>query len=464
MTRGSVVVIEDKDTMRGLIEKVLAGAFVVRTAASGEHGLQRVREDPPDVVISDIRLPGIDGLAVLAAVKAAAPDTEVLLVTAFGEVAQAVQALKAGAFHYLTKPFDPDELLVTAERALDHKRLRERARSLTAEVSAAYGLGSLVGTSAAMRRVYSLVERLRDRSVPVLVTGESGTGKELVARALHYTRSSAAGRPFVALNCGAIPATLIESELFGHTRGAFSGAVQAKRGLVEEADGGTLFLDEIGDLPLELQVKLNRVLEGGSTRRLGDVRETHVDVRVVAATHRDLPALVRDGRFREDLYYRLNVVAIAVPPLRERKEDLLALVGRFLARLREREGQAPLRLSPEALAMLQTYSWPGNVRELRNVIERAAILTDGDEIAASALPAALCGASTPAGAIDGAVGTYEAALAQARDDASRQYLQAVLRATGGNVTRAAAQAGLQRESLHRLLRRYDLDPETFRGG
>ena len=293
------------------------------------------------------------------------------------------------------------------------------------------------------------------------MTGESGTGKELVARALHYT-GARKNKRFVAVNCGAIPGTLLESELFGHARGAFTGATHVKTGLVEEADGGTLFLDEIADLPLELQVKLNRFLEESTIRRLGETREVKVDARVVAATHRDLGALVRDGRFREDLFYRLNVVSILLPPLRERPEDIPALVSLFLARIRERGDVDYRGLAAEALHVLLHHDWPGNVRELRSVVERAAILAEEEQIGLSDLPPELGGPRLVAPATGSALGSYDDALARARDDASRQYLIQLLGAFHGRVSQAAEHAGLKRESLYRLIRRYELDPDAFR--
>jgi two-component system response regulator HydG len=373
------------------------------------------------------------------------------MMTAFAEVPAAVAALRAGAYDYLAKPFEPDDLARVVARAAERWALVGRARLLEAALDAQSGL---TGDSPPILAVRRLVERVGPMPVGVLLTGESGTGKEVVARELH--RLSGRGR-LVAVNCGAIPENLLETELFGAAKGAFSGATADRRGLFEEADGGTLFLDEIGELPLSLQVKLNRALEEGEVRRVGAARARAVDVRVVAATHRDLEGMVADGTFRADLLYRLRVVRVHLPPLRERVADIPSLAARFLQVAAARFRGRPLRLDPDALAALERAPWPGNVRELRHAMEHAAVLAGGDVVTVADLPDEL-----RAGLPAAEAGTYRDAVERARDRAGRDYLQALLRRSGGNVTRAAEEAGVERETLHRLLRRHGLEAGRFR--
>jgi len=355
--------------------------------------------------------------------------------------------MKMGAFDYLEKPFDPDAALAVVTRAAEHKRASDAARGAAAP-GEEDGYHALVGRSARMREVYRLLDRAAQVDATVLLLGETGTGKELAARAVHY-QSARREHRFVPVNCGALPADLVESELFGHARGAFTGAANAKAGLFEEASGGTIFLDEVGELPLTAQVKLNRALQEREIRRVGDTAPIPVDVRVIAATHRDLREEAKAGRFREDLFYRLNVLTITLPPLRERVEDVPLLAAHFL----EKHARAVRRIirgfEPEAMRRLAGHAWPGNVRELENTVERAVAIASA---APPAIPAAVL-ASLP----------YRDAVAGARDRVTRDYLVALMAEFGGNVTRAAERAGMERESLHRLLRRHGLRSDDFKG-
>jgi len=449
--------------MRRLVARILADAFEVEEADDGARALALVATRPYDVVVTDIRMPGADGFELLAAVKARAPATEVVLMTGYATVQDAVRAMKQGAFDYLEKPFDPDAALAVVQRAAERKRLADAAR-LAAPPGDEDAFHALVGRSAPMRAVYRLLEKAAAVDATALLTGETGTGKELAARAIHY-HSPRRERRFVPVNCGALPGELVESELFGHARGAFTGAAAAKPGLFQEAEGGTIFLDEVGELPLPAQVKLNRVLQEKEIRRVGETQATPVDVRVVAATHRELRDEVRAGRFREDLFYRLNVFSIALPPLRERPEDVPLLAAHFLEKHARALRRTLRGFSPEAMRVLAGHAWPGNVRELENVVERAVAVAGGEQVEPDDLPPDLVasGAAPATGPVLAAL-PYKDAVAGARDRITRDYLVALMTELGGNVTRAAERAGLERESLHRLLRKHGLRSEDFKPG
>jgi two-component system response regulator HydG len=407
-------------------------------------------------------MPGADGFEVLRAVKARAPETEVVMMTAYATVADAVEAMKQGAYDYLQKPFDPDDASLVVARALERKRLKEQAASLRREVEGVYAFHNLVGKSAKMREVYTLLEQASQLDITVLLNGETGTGKELAARAVHY-HSGRKERRFVPVNCGALPGELVESELFGHAKGSFTGATGMKRGLFEEAEGGTIFLDEIGELPLPVQVKLNRVLQEKELRRVGDTVGIKTNVRVIAATHRDLKAEVVAGRFREDLYYRLNVFPVVLPALRDRREDISLLASHFLEKHALVLGRQITAIEPDALRALTGYPWPGNVRELENAIERAVAVSRGEKVQLRDLPPDVKG--TQEGAIPAeqlAKMPYREAVDLARDRVTRDYLVALLRDMDGNVTQAAKRAGMARESLHRLLKRFGVRADDFK--
>jgi two-component system response regulator HydG len=373
--RGQILIVDDHIEMARVLAEHLADlGYTTEVHGGGQEAIVAVRTAMPDVVVTDLRMEGVDGFDILGAVKSIDPGIPVLIMTAFGAVASAVEAIKRGAFHYFTKPLELDEVAIYVERALADRQLRDENRALRRVVVERSTLGALIGGSAPMRVLYDLIERVSPSPSPVLIRGESGTGKELVARAIHF-EGPRRERPFVAVNCTALPETLLESELFGHTRGAFTGAVTARRGLIVEPHGGTLFLDEIGDMTPALQAKLLRAIEDGEVRAVGADTPRNVDVRLIAATHQDLEERVRSGLSRADLFYRLNVVTVRVPPLRERRADIPALVERFLARARERNPTARVReFKPELVSALAACAWPGNVRELENVVERLVIV------------------------------------------------------------------------------------------
>jgi two-component system response regulator HydG len=467
MAQARVLVVDDKENMLKLFERIFAGSheagdYELTAAADGTRALALVASREFDVVITDIRMPGADGFEVLKAVKSRSPDTEVIMMTGYAAIQDAVTAMKQGAYDYLQKPFDPDAAALIVSRALERKRLKEQAATLRKELEGVFAFHNIVGKSPLMREVYGLLDQAAGLDITVLLTGETGTGKELAARAVHY-HSGRKERRFVPVNCGALPSDLVESELFGHARGSFTGAVGEKAGLFEEASGGTLFLDEIGELPLPVQVKLNRALQEKEIRRVGDNKAIKVDVRVIAATHRDLKAEAAAGRFREDLFYRLNVFPVRMPPLRERREDIPLLAAHFLekhARAFRRDVEG---LDPDALRALTGYPWPGNVRELENAIERAVAVARGKTLALKDLPPEVKGSqegSVPAEVL--AKMPYREAIDLARDRVSRDYLVALLREFNGNVTQAAARAGMERESLHRLMKRYKVHSDDFK--
>ena len=462
MSRARVLVVDDKENMLKLFAKILGDDYELTTAAEGGRALALVTAQEFDVVVTDLKMPGADGFAVLRAIKERWPDTEVVMMTAYATVQDAVEAMKGGAYDYLPKPVDPDTAALIVSRALERKRLKEQAASLRKELQGVYAFHNIVGKSVAMQHVYRLLEQAAALDITVLLTGETGMGKELAARAIHY-QSARKDRRFVPLNCGALPSELVESELFGHARGAFTGATSAKSGLFEEASGGTIFLDEVGELPLQVQVKLNRVLQEGEIRRVGDNTPVKVDVRVIAATHRDLKTEAQAGRFREDLFYRLHVFPVRMPALRERREDIPLLASHFLEKYARSFRRDLIGLTPDALRTLTGYTWPGNVRELENAIERAVAVSTEREVDSRDLPPELKG--TQEGSLPAEVLVkmpYREVLTTARDRASRDYLVALMREFEGNVTRAAERAGVERESLHRLLKRYGIRSDDFK--
>jgi two-component system response regulator HydG len=456
-----VLIVDDKESMLRMLATLLSDQYDVGTCTSGKAALELFRREPADVVITDIRMPDMDGMELMRRVGEEAPHAEVILMTAYATVSQAVEAVKAGAYNYLTKPFEPDELKIALEKALERKQLREEAQILKEQVERRYGFDNIIGESEPMRRAFELARKAAESDTTVLLTGESGTGKELFARAIHHA-SARASRRFVAINCGAMPKELIESELFGHVKGAFSGATKDKRGLFMEANGGTLFLDEITELDPDLQVKINRAIQEKEIRRVGDTADIPVDVRIIASTNRDLERAVEAGHLREDLYYRLNVFPLRLPPLRERPSDVPALVGHFL-RLHVGEEAGDYEVTPGAMELLMSYHWPGNVRELQNALERAVVLCEDGRITRSLFPFLQPQEDRypPEAAIAAAL-PYREAMDKMTLACQKQYLIEVLRRTGGNVTRAAEHAGIERESFHRLMRKCDVDADEIR--
>jgi two-component system, NtrC family, response regulator HydG len=458
----TILIIDDNETIReGLAHVVKKMGHLPLVARSGKEGLERFKETPPDFVITDLKMEGIDGVEVLRSVRELDPDCPAMIVTAFGTIETAVEAMKLGAFDFLIKPFAPEVVRLKVERALELRAARRAKGRLEAENAYLRGeesqrFGELVGGSSEMRRVFTVVERVAPTDTSVAIYGESGTGKELVARAIHQ-RSKRAQGPFIKVNCGALAETLLESELFGHEKGAFTGAVKRKLGRFELADGGTLFLDEIGDVSPAMQTKLLRVLQEREFERVGGEASVKVDVRVVSATNRDLAKEVAEGRFREDLYYRLQVVPITIAPLRERKSDVALLVEHFIRRLAPRTNPRVVGIEDAALARLVAYRWPGNVRELENVIEQALVFADGEMISTAALPAALRGDHERAAAGDALpVPSGEMALPELLDDLERQLILKAYTQAKGVKTETARLLGIKTSALYYKLEKYGI--------
>jgi DNA-binding NtrC family response regulator len=453
--RGRLLVVDDERPQREMLGRILARAgFAVTTAQNGEEALERLDGEPFDLLLTDQRMPRLDGLELLERVQRLHPRLPVVLMTAYGTVSTAVEAMKRGAADYLTKPFDRDELLVVVDRTIRQRRLEDEVASLHGVLKDRKRLGSIIGASSAMQEVFSLIERVSYADVPVLITGESGTGKELVARAIHQG-SQRASDPFVALNCGAVPDTLLESEFFGHERGAFTGAVRARAGRFEQADGGTLFLDEIGTMRVDLQAKLLRALQEQEIQRLGSDRPRSVDVRIVAATGEDLREAIRRKSFREDLFYRLNVVPIHLPPLRDRREDIPLLVRHFLENSARKLSRDVPGVSAGAMERLQAYCWPGNVRELENCMERMLVLSRGGVLDTDDLPAAL---GEGAGSPDGDVRGFELPAEGVRLGQLESHLiRQALKRTGGKLHPAARLLGISYKTLQYRIRKHGLE-------
>ena len=441
----TVLIVDDEPNIQVTISRALTlEGYAAHTAGGGREALEKIGALPVDLVVMDVKMPDLDGLTVLERARALRPELPVIIMSGHGSLETVRQAFKLGAFDYLEKPItERDKLLVAVRNALAMSHLVEENAALRREA----GRGEMIGRGAAMQRLLALVARAAPSEGRVLVTGENGTGKELVARALHQGSRRRQG-PFVKLNCAAVPGELIESELFGHEKGAFTGAVAARRGKFELADGGTLFLDEVADMPAAMQAKVLRVLQEGELERVGGQQTVRVDVRVVAATNKDLAAEVAQGRFREDLYYRLAVVLVHTPALRERKEDIPELADRFLAEACERNGRRLMTLARDAYLSLQGHDWPGNVRELRNLVERMAILCDGPVLDASDVVAVLPGARPPRPdrLREGA------SFHELVEDAEREIILAALARSGENVTEAARALSLERSHLYKKMR------------
>jgi two-component system response regulator HydG len=442
MSKGSVLVVDDALEMaRTIVEFLEKHGFKAEARDSAAAAVERFKVAPTDVVLTDLRMKGMDGMDLLRAVREIDGEVPVIIMTAFGAVESAVEAIQRGAYHYVTKPFKLDVVRVVIERALAERAMKAENELLRRTVRAAQSTATLIGRSAGIRGVAGLVHKVAASDAPVLVLGETGTGKELVARAIH-DQGARKDASFVAVNCAALPEALLESELFGHVRGAFTGATQSRRGLFLEANGGTLLLDEIGEMPLPLQAKLLRVLETGEVRSVGSDAARKADVRIVAATNRDLPALIRDARFRQDLYFRLNVVPIAIPPLRERKEDIPLLLEHFLRRSRERLPTTPVKsVRDDAAAVLQAYPWPGNIRELENLVERWVITGQQEEIGLDE--------------VRGGLGNWDDPTHAAKRDLlplhvlEQQYIDWVMERVGGNKTRASEILQIDPSTIYR---------------
>ena len=429
-----VLVVDDEENLRLVLRTLLRRhGYEVETAESGEDALGMVDSFGPDVVLTDVRMPKMGGLDLLTTLKAKGNEATVIVMSAYGNMDLALEAMKAGAYDYVQKPFKPDEVVLALRKAEERELLRRENRALRDEIRKEHKFEDILAKSQKMQDIFRTISKIAEYKTTVLVAGESGVGKELVARAIHH-RSTRRGGSFVAVNCGAIPENLLESELFGHKKGAFTDAIQDRRGLFEEADGGSLFLDEIGELPLALQVKLLRVLEDEKIRRVGDTKDIKIDVRIITATHRDLLAETKAGRFREDLFYRLNVLPILVPPLRDRRDDIPLLIDHFVARNNVRLGTSIRGLDTESRRLLFEYPWPGNVRELENTIERAMVLAEGDQIVAQDLPDRLREARDP---VQMQLASGELSVKKTMRIIEEILIRRALQRTKGNRTRAA---------------------------
>jgi DNA-binding NtrC family response regulator len=451
--QGRLLIVDDEKAMvlalRGALSKE---GYLIETAGSGEEAVRLLETGNFHVVITDLSMNGVSGMQVLARARALDPDLAVIMITAHGSEKVAVEAMKLGAADYLPKPFDNDELRVVVRRAMDTALLRRDHRRLLEQVHGAFGFEQIIGTSPPMRRVFETIEKVADTDVTVLIRGESGTGKELVANALHY-RSPRRTKPLVKMNCAALSRELVESELFGHERGAFTGAITRREGKFEAADGGTLFLDEVGDMPLETQAKLLRAVQEKEFERVGGNAPIKVDVRLLAATNQDLEAAVRAGRFREDLYYRLRVVELVIPPLSERREDIPLLIDHILKGGAERHQRPVKPLTGEALRACMAHQWKGNVRELRSAVEQALLLAPGPEIAA----ADLFGIPSPStAALDPGTTPASTSFREAKDQVvaafERDFLLQALRRHGGNISKAAEEVGMYRQNFQQKMR------------
>jgi DNA-binding NtrC family response regulator len=450
-----ILIIDDDTSLRRVLEYNLQEAgYAVATAASGEEGLQRFDEVSPSLVITDMKMPGMDGMQVLRGVKERAPETLVIMITAFGTVDIAVEAMKAGAYDYITKPFNRDELRLTVARALQMNGLATENKKLRSELADRADFGAMVGTSAAMEKVFQIVRKVADTEASVLITGESGTGKELVARSIHACSGRANG-PFVAINCAAIPRDLLESELFGHVKGAFTGAIKDKTGRFSLADGGTLFLDEVGELPLELQPKLLRALQERTVEPVGGAKELKIDVRVVAATNLDIENAIAEGTFREDLYYRLAVIPLHLPPLRQRRDDIPLLLRHFCSKHKASQ----VSFDTQCLTRLTGYAWPGNVRELENLVERLLIMRGGDTITIDELPDKIRNgeaAPGPATASCGVINLPDEGYSL--EQLEREVVVQALERNSWNQTAAARFLRIPRHTLIYRMEKYDIAP------
>ena len=452
---GKILVVDDEAIQRDIVKDILEDqGYDVLTSGSGPDALECLKTAPVDLVLTDLRMPGMDGVELLERVKALDPDIVVVVITAYGSVESAVDAMKKGAYHYLTKPLGKEELKLVVERAFQTKRLADENRSLRQELQDRYKLHNIIGQARNMQAMFRMIEKIAPSESTVIIYGESGTGKELVARALHV-HSKRKQQRFLAVNCAAIPDTLLESEMFGYEKGAFTGANTQKKGLFEEAHNGTLFLDEIGDLDTVLQAKLLRVLQEGEFQRVGGVKTIKADVRVLAATNKNLEEEVKDGRFRQDLYYRLNVVPIFLPPLRERKEDIPALVAHFLAKYQKKHGKTITRVTSDVMKRLLDYRWDGNVRELESVIERSVILADQDLITLETLPEKLREPVIP-GSANTPITFNIPEEGISLEHVERSLIESALNKSGWSIKKASELLGISYKTLQYRIQKYQL--------
>ena len=451
-----ILIVDDESSMRDVLSIMLhREGYRVDAAVDGAQAVKHLQDHSYDLVISDVQMPRMDGLQLLQHVRERSPDTVVIMITAFSSTEQAIDAMKQGAYDYIIKPFKNEEIRIVIKNALERKQLRQENIQLKKELEKRYSFAGLIGKSKPMQEVYSLVEKVAGSRVNIMVTGESGTGKELVAKAIHY-QGERKDKPFVPINCGAIPENLLESELFGHEKGSFTGAINQKQGLIECASGGTLFLDEIGELPAMMQVKLLRVLQERELRRVGGTQNIPIDVRLIAATNKDLEHEVAEGRFREDLFYRLNVIPVHIPPLRDRREDIPLLLEHFIDKA---EVDREVRVAEGAMRRLLDYSWPGNVRELENIVERCLVLGGGEELDEQCLPAQITGADMNSVGFVGAIPDEGFSLDDYLGGIEKSILLKALEKSVGVRKKAADYLGITFRSIRYRLAKFDLEED-----
>ena len=452
----TILIIDDERSLLDLLTVIFKKeGYAVKAAQTAAEGFEVLAKEDVDLVVTDIKMPGADGMDILRYVRENRPELPVILITAYGSIAQAVEALKAGALDYVVKPFDVEELKIIVGRGLASRRLQQENLLLKRDLKDRYGFEQMIGKSRTMQEIYILIEKVGSTDSTVLITGESGTGKEMAARAVHL-QGARRDNPFVSINCAALPENIVESELFGYEKGAFTGAVDRKIGLVEVAQRGTLFLDEVGEMSPWTQVKLLRALQERKVRRVGGADEVPVDVRIIAATNLDLKKRIEEGKFREELYYRLNVISIDMPPLRKRVEDIPLLIAHFLQKYCDKMGKKPKRFTPEVVGLLEGYAWPGNIRELENVIERIVAIEDRETVTASCLPQEIV--SPQKKKLD----TQELfspgfSLTHHLDEVTKKYIQEALAVTGGSLQKAAPLLGLSYRTIRYLIGKYDLN-------
>ena len=452
-----ILVVDDEIGYRKVLSNALTErGFIVKTAASGEEALEELKKQEFAIALIDMKLPGgIDGLELLQRIKRTY-NTSVLIMTAYGGIETAVEAMRRGALNYITKPFNLDEILLNIDRLIEQQNIIDENRYLHSELEKVYGLKKIIGSSREIQKVLDMISRVAFSSATVLITGESGTGKELVARAIHFT-GNRKDKKFIVINCATLSENLLESELFGHVKGSFTGAIRDKKGLFEEADSGTLFMDEIGDIPKSVQAKILRVLQEGEFIPVGDTATKRVDVRIIAATNQDLLQCVQEKEFREDLYYRLNVINIKMPPLRVRKEDIPLLVKHFIEKYNKKENKQIKGITQDVEKEFYNYTWPGNVRELENVIERAVTLTNEDIISLDTISSLVKKEGNAEPTEDELLSSpYKEARRKALDSFNVKYITKAINKTEGNVTNAAKESGIERQYLQRMLKRYNI--------
>jgi two-component system NtrC family response regulator len=460
MRHNRILVVDDEESLRRVTQlRLEAAGYHVNAVPDGFQALDSLAREPFDLVLTDLKMPGMTGIELLKRVREDYPDVVVILITAFGTVESAVEAVKAGAYDYIVKPVNMDGLRLVIERALQHLQLVEEVRQLRTALNQKYGFENIIGRSKSLLYTLDTAVRAAQSDATVLIRGETGTGKELLARGIHYN-SRRNDKPFITINCGAIPKELLESELFGHVRGSFTGAVANKRGKIEMADQGSLFLDEIGEMPLDLQVKLLRLLQEREIEKVGAPTPTKVDVRIIAATHRNLQAMVEDGSFREDLYYRLAVIPVELPPLRERQDDIPELVQTFFDRSKQRHGRPDLKLSPALLPYFSAHRWPGNVRELENLVERIVVLARGDEVCLEDLPEHLRRERPALDAINLELPPHGISL----EAVERELILRALEKCNWNQTKAAQYLDISRKVLIYRMEKFGLHKETASPG